>query len=405
MKTSGRFQLAYDIHPAFSFSQKPFQVDSSKILAFDKNCKEFAVSVASPQKSKVNARLGLQAQVCEIFQDMMLQANDEYESCFLAELQLKSLELLNSQIGTYFATNRGISTSEEDLLARSLDQEKHFFGTLNAQAITDINWLISETINQFRGNAEAGLLKRDDLSIGCGPVVASVVKILNKAFKRQGILDAVSSYMGRSYRVGGCAIELSVAQATWWRSTLVQTAPPKTLYAHLDESIEFPKAIVYLSTVATETGPTSCYPGVYDRLQLNSLQEIIGRIINTVGSKSSSILHKYYNMQYHQAMSSKTFRRHFMRLPPELRFNSHFGWDVLPGSREEDELVAGERVMLGGPGTYIIFDGARLLHRGGLLASGERIALQIIFTPVPRFFQRAQSFTRRVLSKLRRLHK
>jgi hypothetical protein len=75
-------------------------------------------------------------------------------------------------------------------------------------------------------------------------------------------------------------------------------------------------------------------------------------------------------------------RRHFMRLPPELRFNSHFGWDVLPGGALEASLVEAERVMLGPPGTFTIFDGAHLLHRGGMVQQQPRIALQaVLFDP------------------------
>jgi len=68
-----------------------------------------------------------------------------------------------------------------------------------------------------------------------------------------------------------------------------------------------------------------------------------------------------------------------MALPTSLRFNSHFGWDVLPSSEVEARVASREVVMTGPPGTAIVFDGARLLHRGGLIDSGERIVLQVIF--------------------------
>lgn len=69
-----------------------------------------------------------------------------------------------------------------------------------------------------------------------------------------------------------------------------------------------------------------------------------------------------------------------MRLPECLRFNSHMGWDVMPESSLEKALVGMERKMLGPAGTFIAFDGARLLHRGGLMQDGERLALQVIFS-------------------------
>jgi hypothetical protein len=96
-------------------------------------------------------------------------------------------------------------------------------------------------------------------------------------------------------------------------------------------------------------------------------------------------------------MNSENFRRHFMRLPECLRFNSHLGWDVLPGSDLESHLAGGECKMIGPAGTFIVFDGARLLHRGGLMQEGERLALQVIFSDLT-FAERAVGKVKRMLS-------
>ena len=84
-----------------------------------------------------------------------------------------------------------------------------------------------------------------------------------------------------------------------------------------------------------------------------------------------------------------------MRLPESLRFNSHMGWDIFPGCELEAQLVALEKKMIGPAGTFIVFDGARLLHRGGLMEQGERVALQVIFSDL--------TFTERVVSKMKRI--
>jgi hypothetical protein len=194
------------------------------------------------------------------------------------------------------------------------------------------------------------------------------------------------------------ALELSVPQATWWRSAIDGLErPPATLYAHMDETIACPKAIVYLTDVAEKNGPTSCYSGAYEAMQLNPFQELVGRVVGTVGARADSPLKALYAKQYHQSMNSENFRRHFMRLPTSLRFNSHLGWDVLPGSAAEAQLVKIERKMIGPAGTFIAFDGARLLHRGGLMEAGERVALQVIFSDLT-FMERAVSKVKRMLS-------
>ena len=47
----------------------------------------------------------------------------------------------------------------------------------------------------------------------------------------------------------------------------------------------------------------------------------------------------------------------------------------------ENELCKKEIILKGEKGTLVVFDGANLLHRGGLLVEGERLVLQIIFGP------------------------
>lgn len=84
-----------------------------------------------------------------------------------------------------------------------------------------------------------------------------------------------------------------------------------------------------------------------------------------------------------------------MRLPESLRFNSHLGWDVLPGSELENQLAENERKMTGPAGTFIAFDGARLLHRGGLMQQGKRVALQVVFSDL--------TFTERAVGKVKRM--
>jgi hypothetical protein len=161
------------------------------------------------------------------------------------------------------------------------------------------------------------------------------------------------------------------------------------MYAHLDESIYAPKAIIYLTKVEKENGPTSCYLGVYERFQNSPLQDAIGRVIGNVGNRINSELNTFYQKPYHQSFASENFRRHFMKLPPELRFYSHLGWDVLADTDLENEIAVTEEVMLGPAGTFVVFDGSKLLHRGGLIEKGERIVLQVVFSPRAGVMKRA----------------
>ena len=127
----------------------------------------------------------------------------------------------------------------------------------------------------------------------------------------------------------------------------------KAAYAHIDESITKPKAIIYLNDVDNNNGPTSCYPGLLEKLKISPIQEVIGRVIGHIGSSPNSVLRNYYNRESSFISSSKEFRRHFMRLPSQIRFNSHIGWDILPESNLESAFISSEKRITGKAGTFI----------------------------------------------------
>lgn len=391
----------YSKHPAFSFDAPSWAVSDELLTAFNGiYAAARHIGAALSHKSRELLRQDCQCSMAAVFAALQAQCADEPENHFLTELGAECGRLLNEEFNWYVRpTQAGLARLDEGVAMKAavrLQLERHFFGQLQPGAVEELRQLANSAVERFRANAAAGQVKRDDLSISAGAPVRAIRSILNREFRALGVLDAVSSYTGRKTQVFGLALELSVPQATWWRNAIEGLdRPPATLYAHLDETISCPKAIVYLSDVSETNGPTGCYPGAYEAMQLNPLQELIGRVIGVVGTRPNSPLKQHYSKQYHQSMNSENFRRHFMRLPEALRFNSHLGWDVLPGSEAESELVKVERKMTGPAGTFIAFDGARLLHRGGLMEAGERVALQVIFSDV--------TLTERVISKAKRM--
>ncbi len=391
----------YQDHPAFQSGVSSWDAPVEQLAAFNElYAAARQLGVTLDTRSRAQIRQDLEHAINGVFAAFDAQAADEYETRFLFELKNACLRLLDEELAWY-ASQPGTgfvdltdARSRQDAIR--LQRNRHYFGCLPAPAVAEMRKLADGALVPCRANAAAGKLRREDLSVNSGPTVRALTKILNREFKALGVLDAVSAYTGRKTRVTGLALELSLPQATWWQNAIpgLERAP-HTLYAHVDETISCPKSIVYLTDVTEQNGPTSCYPGAYEAMQLNALQEIIGRIVGTVGSGADSPLKQYYVKQYHQSVNSENFRRHFMRLPSYLRFNSHIGWDVLPGSELESTLAAAERKMTGPAGTFIAFDGARLLHRGGLMQEGERVALQVIFSD--------STFTERAVNKLKRM--
>lgn len=369
---------SYARHPHFDFAEPSMSCPEAALASFNAAYAKLLagaqnMSGAEHEATVDEALTALQAAFAELAQ----QAADDRERRFLAELQGECARLAREEFDFYRSRSRRPRGSR---LATNLTTDQHFFGMLPSQAVDEIRSVAKDDLVSLRANAKSGKLTRENLTVSSGPTVKRITKVLNRAFRSLGVLAAVSEYAGRPMRVRGAAFELSVPQSVWWRNAFAELPrPPHTLYAHLDESIAVPKAIVYLSDVGPTHGPTSCYPGVHRKLDLNPMQAIVGRVIANVGASPASPLYGYYDRAYHQAMSSPQFRRHFMRLPAELRFNSHFGWDVQPESQLETEMVDAETPMLGKAGTFIVFDGGNLVHRGGLIEAEERIALQVIF--------------------------
>jgi hypothetical protein len=394
---SVKMQMDYSQHPAFCFSESSLVVSEAELLEFDRNYREFVKGNHDPSMKTM-----LVNQMKNITGQLQSQASDPFLKLFIAGIEAESLRVLARHLTFYESApeRRSVVNKPKSDRSGQYQSQRHIFGTLSDRTLKTVQKMTRDQVEQFRRSVENGRLQREDLSINGGKLVLEIVKQINRDFHTQGVNDIVSQYMGEEYWASSLALEYSHSDSTWWRHTLSSTPAPKTLYAHFDEGIELPKAIVYLSDVAEDNGPTSCYPGVYENLNLNVFQDIIGRILGHIGSRPGNALFDYYKMSYSQSMSSENFRRHFMRLPPLLRFNSHLGWDVLPGSEFEAELMAREKVMLGAAGTFIAFDGAFLMHRGGLIQKGERLALQVVFYPKPPLVSRIVSISKNVVNVL-----
>ena len=396
-----QLESSYAQHPNFQFSRPPLELDPAALEAF---CTPYLVARnfgARLSRTQVEAcQQQCSAAMAGVFGALLSQTTDTHEQAFLNELQTHCQRLLREELKYYAAAvlhgSVALGSAQHQRDAVRLQHDRCYFGRLPPAVSPEFLAIGATEIARFRDNARAGQVTRGDLSANSGPAVRRIMQGLNREFRALGVLDAVSAYAGSRMTVTALALELSVPQATWW-GNVFESLPraPETLYAHLDESIVYPKSIVYLTAVDERNGPTGAFVNAMEAMGLNPLQELAGRVVGNVGNVPGTPLYDYYGKQYHQSMSSERFRQHFMRLPGALRFNSHLGWDVCPGSELERSLARAEHKMVGEPGTFIVFDGARLLHRGGMVQSGERIALQVIFSNVTK--------ASRVLGKIKRV--
>jgi hypothetical protein len=361
----------YSNHPKFNFLNSCWTINSRLLVDFEE--------VYGPSRTHLKAR---NYKKCvritnKIFVELEGQITNTEEAWFLEELQEFVLQFLKVE----YEFRSKIQLRRKNITHNLLFDQAFYFDQLSSESIVKINQLSNDLVARFKLNASKGAMKRSDLSENSGEVISKICKILDGEFRSNGTFSKITEYVGIDYNYTGASLELSVAGSTWWQDTVNDIDTPKTVYAHLDESVYLPKAIVYLSEVNENNGPTTLYPNKYDELNVPIFADIVGRVISNVGSRDDSKLKEFYSKPYHQSSGSKNFREHFSKLPQEIRMSSHFGWDILPGSDLEANLAQSEIAMTGGPGKTIVFDGSRLLHRGGLITEGDRLVLQVVFYP------------------------
>jgi hypothetical protein len=387
-------KVDYSEHPAFPSAAEVFSISEDFALLFESLYSQFsdpAGAISTNAKPVVDLLESL-------FDEWKLQCHDGLEVLFVNTLETMSVRVLEEQ-NDFFAWQRAnFSSGTESATTRSAPKERYVVGELSVAEADRLSAIAASEIEVFRKRANLGLLKRSDLSIGRGRTVNELVHHLNSYFNSNGMLEWTSESCGTDMVVAGLSLELSDSRSDWWRHAIPDIEPPKTMYAHVDEAIGVPKAIVYLSDVGPLNGPTSCYPGLYEEMRLSALSDVVGRAISKLNEPGLPLAKMMDDGRYHQAQSSLRFRQLFMRLPSSLRFYSHLGWDVVPGSQLETDMVHREEFLLGRSGTFIVFDGGRLFHRGGLIEEGDRVALQVIFRP-----RDQTTFQSRVKRKINRI--
>lgn len=308
-----------------------------------------------------------------IFANLEYQSTSNIEKSFIAELKSLVVSRLRGEYKFYNSLS-----SEQLNNYRSLPDQVILVRRFSVFTTAVIKLMCFQKIRRLQSRARKGVNNREDLTYDQGIFSILLRSVLWVLFRCNGVIAELKKSWGNQVGVIGVGLELSVPDASWWQHPDGTAGNGGITYAHVDEAKELPKAIVYLNQVEVGNGATEFFPGVYSHCNFSPLQQLIGRVVGSTGALPQSSLHKHFR-QYGPNRFSKAFREMFMRLPEELRHNSHFGWDV-PADDEFSQWVLQQRFRLIGPaGTYVVFDGARTLHRGGLATLGNRLVLQVVF--------------------------
>lgn len=374
-----KFPLPYIDHLAFQQAER-YKCDScSKFEGQFNELKNLEISSIKKQSIAVRCVEEFEG----VMEEISLQALTEREKLVFKDLKQHGLRLLREDLKVLMK-RLPLKNLHDGAMYRKSEfrNRKLISGHISPKSVENIVKLTSSELEKIKQNANNGKTRREDLSINSGDIIDQVNIILNNEFTKNEILSLFSDYMGTSMVVVGSRFELSVPEATWWKGDDHSSYPdqPKTHYLHFDESIAYPKAIVYLNDVTHENGPTSYTPNFIGNVEMSNIQHLIGRAITcVVGSSQYSEIKNYYNHVYHHVLGCPIFKRDFSKLPDSLRFCSHFGWDIIPNSPLETFLIDDEKTITGPAGTFVAFDGSNLPHRGGQVLKGERISLQVMF--------------------------
>jgi hypothetical protein len=224
---------------------------------------------------------------------------------------------------------------------------------------------------------------------------------LDKCFRRSAVLDGLSDYYGSNVTFAGFALEYSHQKQTWWEGLYAEAglSNPKTAYMHYDKGCRNPKAIIALSDVTEDNGPTGYIMGSHSKPRSNFVHFMIKSMDfcfddDKPGSAKTPYRRRFQEVQH---------RREFLMLPTALQGSSHFGEDIIDDTTISADLLKNEVKITRDVGNCVVFDGDYGIHRGALVKSGERFAFQVIFAIEPNLpksrvlYNRARVMARRVL--------
>jgi hypothetical protein len=233
------------------------------------------------------------------------------------------------------------------------------------------------------------------------PRYSSVGVRLDKFFRRNGVLDGLSAYFGSNVTFTGFGLEYSHHKQDWWQNCYadVGLATSKTVYMHYDHGCRNPKAIIALSEVTEDNGPTGYIKGSNNKPRSNFIHFLIKAIDHRFFDDYVAGGQTYYRRRFQEI----EYRREFLMQPKALQACSHFGEDIVDNIDLSADLLKNEIKLTHDVGDCVVFDGHYGIHRGALVKSGERLVFQVIFaieSDLPKskaLYNRARAIARRFL--------
>jgi FkbM family methyltransferase len=192
-------------------------------------------------------------------------------------------------------------------------------------------------------------------------------------------MTILSSLYGFEFGKIGFSLHLSRPNESWYRTfDDIKLEPSRTSQMHYDLEYAIPKAMLYLNDVGIEQGPFS-YITSPQNWNSNGFKLCLAKEIDYAVTDFLSAVGKLKPNE--QLYRNEFSRKLLSSLPKALRLTAIPGNHVLDTDPLSVTLLNAEKNVTGPAGTFCLFTGSDVLHRGGIVQKGERIALQICFYP------------------------
>jgi hypothetical protein len=191
---------------------------------------------------------------------------------------------------------------------------------------------------------------------------AALFEAVERMLASSGIIHAVSGYVCRPARLIDVNPQINDTSDDFWQNIFPDRAEEErpARYFHKDASGGDIKAILYMSDVGVDAGPFSYAIGSH-----KANEPALANWIEETNDQSGL-----------SGTDAKT-RRRFMALPAQLRRKCAVGNDLLAGGEFTERLLASEWVITAPQAHIVVFD-TKGLHRGGMVAEGERAVITCV---------------------------
>lgn len=196
-----------------------------------------------------------------------------------------------------------------------------------------------------------------------------------------GVDRLASDYRGVPMAVDHLALHYSHPGQTWFKDCYADVGLPTSplAYLHYDKDTTSVKAIAYLAAGTDPVDGAFSYVVGSHRWPRS---EFLFALRNHLDLVHQSLFVPPSASGYHRPrFVDRVSRERMLAMPAAFHGCSHFGCDLLADDPVTSALLQAERVFTNVDGC-IVFDGGRGLHRGGMVSSRPRWALQIGFRPV-----------------------